>query len=51
MLRTLAAPRVWLTSRMAVRHATAEDLADLLPLFRAYCDFYEATRPTTGSTR
>ena len=27
---------------MAVRHAETEDVADLLPLFRAYCDFYEA---------
>jgi GNAT superfamily N-acetyltransferase len=33
---------------MAVRHAVVEDLADLLPLFRAYCDFYEANPTDEG---
>src|SRR5688572_3951986 len=34
--------------RMAIRHATADDVADLLPLFRAYCDFYESNPPDAG---
>lgn len=33
---------------MAIRHATVEDVADLLPLFRAYCDFYEANPADAG---
>jgi ribosomal protein S18 acetylase RimI-like enzyme len=33
---------------MAIRHASAEDVADLLPLFRAYCDFYEADPTDAG---
>src|SRR5687768_13868521 len=33
---------------MAIRHATAEDVADLLPLFRAYCDFYESNPSDAG---
>ena len=37
-----------LTAAMAVRHATTEDLSDLLPLFRAYCDFYEASPTDEG---
>ena len=33
---------------MAIRHATPDDVADLLPLFRAYCDFYDANPPDAG---
>jgi ribosomal protein S18 acetylase RimI-like enzyme len=33
---------------MAVRHAEADDVAELLPLFRAYCDFYEANPSDAG---
>jgi len=33
---------------MAVRHADSNDVADLLPLFRAYCDFYEASPSDDG---
>ena len=33
---------------MAIRHAEADDVADLLPLFRAYCDFYEANPTDAG---
>jgi ribosomal protein S18 acetylase RimI-like enzyme len=33
---------------MAIRHATAEDVGDLLPLFRAYCEFYEADPSDAG---
>src|SRR5215210_851961 len=33
--------------RMAVRHAVGDDVADVLPLMRAYCDFYESN-PTDG---
>jgi len=36
---------------MAVRHAEPADVADLLPLFRAYCDFYEATPSDEGLER
>lgn len=35
---------------MAIRHASAEDTDDLLPLLRAYCDFYEAD-PTDAGLR
>jgi ribosomal protein S18 acetylase RimI-like enzyme len=33
---------------MAVRHASAADVADVLPLLRAYCDFYEASPSDEG---
>ena len=39
---------------MSVRSATAEDLPAVLPLVRAYCEFYETTpsrRPTQASSR
>jgi GNAT superfamily N-acetyltransferase len=33
---------------MAIRDATAADLPGLLPLMRAYCDFYEANPSESG---
>jgi ribosomal protein S18 acetylase RimI-like enzyme len=33
---------------MAVRHAVAEEVAELLPLCRAYCDFYESNPTDAG---
>jgi GNAT superfamily N-acetyltransferase len=33
---------------MAIRHADPDDVADLLPLFRAYCDFYESNPTEAG---
>jgi GNAT superfamily N-acetyltransferase len=33
---------------MAIRDATAADLPALLPLMRAYCDFYEANPSESG---
>jgi ribosomal protein S18 acetylase RimI-like enzyme len=33
---------------MAVRHAEPADVDELLPLFRAYCDFYEASPTDAG---
>jgi ribosomal protein S18 acetylase RimI-like enzyme len=33
---------------MAIRHATTDDLDELLPLFRAYCDFYEENPTDEG---
>ncbi len=33
---------------MAIRHADPDDVADLLPLFRAYTDFYEVNPSDAG---
>ena len=33
---------------MKVRRAVSEDLPQLLPLVRSYCDFYDATPPDAG---
>jgi GNAT superfamily N-acetyltransferase len=33
---------------MAIRKATLEDLPDLLPLLRGYCDFYDSNPPDAG---
>jgi ribosomal protein S18 acetylase RimI-like enzyme len=33
---------------MAVRHAAQDDVADVQPLFRAYCDFYESNPSDEG---
>ena len=33
---------------MAVRHAVAEEVAEVLPLYRAYCDFYESNPTDAG---
>ena len=33
---------------MAVRHAVAEEVVEILPLVRAYCDFYEASPTDAG---
>ena len=33
---------------MAIREARESDVAALLPLFRAYCDFYESTPSDAG---
>ena len=33
---------------MAIREATAADIPALLPLLRAYCDFYESEPPEAG---
>jgi ribosomal protein S18 acetylase RimI-like enzyme len=33
---------------MAVRHAEVADVAEVLPLFRAYCDFYESKPSDAG---
>jgi ribosomal protein S18 acetylase RimI-like enzyme len=33
---------------MAVRHAAQDDVADLQPLFRAYCDFYDSNPSDEG---
>ena len=33
---------------MAIRRASSDDVADLLPLFRAYCDFYDSNPSDAG---
>ena len=33
---------------MAVRHAAADEVVEILPLFRAYCDFYESNPTDAG---